>query len=57
MHHQKETAPSIMEPRAGQRLLSSAGRMIAGPAYDQHPADEPDAWGDLASWRRAAGPA
>jgi hypothetical protein len=23
-------------------------------AYDTHPADEPDAWGDLASWRRAA---
>jgi hypothetical protein len=24
-------------------------------AYDQHPAEEPDVWGDLASWRRAAG--
>jgi hypothetical protein len=24
-------------------------------AYDEHPADEPDDWGDLASWRRAAG--
>ena len=24
-------------------------------AYDAHPADEPDEWGDLASWRRAAG--
>jgi hypothetical protein len=24
-------------------------------AYDKHPVDEPDAWGDLASWRRAAG--
>lgn len=23
-------------------------------AYDAHPADEPDEWGDLASWRRAA---
>ena len=23
-------------------------------AYDQHPLDEPDAWGDLASFRRAA---
>lgn len=23
-------------------------------AYDKHPADEPDKWGDLASWRRAA---
>ena len=24
-------------------------------AYDSHPLDEPDAWGDLASFRRAAG--
>ena len=23
-------------------------------AYDQHPLDEPDEWGDLASWRAAA---
>ena len=23
-------------------------------AYQQHPADERDEWGDLASWRRAA---
>lgn len=23
--------------------------------YDEHPVDEPDEWGDLASWRRAAG--
>jgi hypothetical protein len=22
--------------------------------YDEHPADEPDEWGDLASWRQAA---
>ena len=24
-------------------------------AYDEHPTDEPDEWGDLASWRQAAG--
>ncbi|MDQ1394056.1 MAG: hypothetical protein QOF30_3033 [Acidimicrobiaceae bacterium] len=24
-------------------------------AYDQHPLDEPDEWGDLASFRNAAG--
>jgi hypothetical protein len=24
-------------------------------AYDRHPVDEPDEWGDLASFRRAAG--
>ena len=23
--------------------------------YDDYPADEPDGWGDLASWRRATG--
>jgi hypothetical protein len=23
-------------------------------AYDEHPLDEPDAWGDLATFRRAA---
>lgn len=24
-------------------------------AYDEHPLDEPDAWGDLASFRKAVG--
>ena len=24
-------------------------------AYEEHPLDEPDAWGDLASFRRAVG--
>jgi hypothetical protein len=24
-------------------------------AYDEQPSEEADAWGDLASWRRAAG--
>jgi hypothetical protein len=24
-------------------------------AYDEHPAEEADEWGDLATWRRAAG--
>jgi hypothetical protein len=24
-------------------------------AYDEHPLDEPDEWGDLATFRRAAG--
>ena len=28
---------------------------VSYAAYDQHPLDEPDAWGDLASFRRAAG--
>lgn len=39
-------------------LLAShrAAEVDAGyAAYDSQPADEPDEWGDLASWRRAAG--
>lgn len=24
-------------------------------AYDEHPADEPDQWGDVGAWRQAAG--
>lgn len=32
-----------------------SAEMDAGyAAYDEHPAEEPDEWGDLASWRRAA---
>lgn len=32
-----------------------AAKLDAGyAAYDRHPLDEPDAWGDLASFRRAA---
>lgn len=33
----------------------SAQLDAAYSAYDDHPADEADDWGDLASWRRAAG--
>lgn len=28
---------------------------VAYGIYDQQPLDQPDEWGDLASWRRAAG--
>lgn len=28
---------------------------VAYAAYESHPPDEPDAWGDLASFREAAG--
>ena len=28
---------------------------VAYRAYDEHPLDEPDEWGDLAAFRRAAG--
>jgi hypothetical protein len=33
----------------------AAERDAAYAAYDEHPLDEPDAWGDLAAFRRAAG--
>jgi hypothetical protein len=35
--------------------LRSAEVDASYAAYDEHPPDEPDEWGDLASWRRAAG--
>ena len=37
----------IASHRAAERDASYA-------AYDEHPIDEPDEWGDLASFRRAA---
>lgn len=43
---------------AFQALLSSrraAETDAAYAAYDEHPIDEPDEWGDLASFRSAAG--
>lgn len=33
----------------------TAERDAAYAAYDEHPIDEPDDWGDLASFREAAG--
>lgn len=36
-------------------LRHRAAEIDAGyAAYDEHPLDEPDEWGDLASFRRAA---
>jgi hypothetical protein len=34
--------------------LRAAETNAAYAAYDQHPVDEPDEWGDLASFREAA---
>jgi len=33
----------------------AAERDAAYVAYDEHPLDEPDEWGDLAAFRKAAG--
>ena len=43
-----------------EALAALLARHLAGEvdasyaAYDEHPLDEPDEWGDLASFRRAA---
>ena len=49
-------AAHIDEALAALLARFRAAEVDAGyAAYDEHPADEPDEWGDLASWRRAAG--
>ena len=48
---------AVLIDEALTALLSRhrAAEVDAGyAAYDEHPLDEPDAWGDLASFRRAA---
>ena len=35
--------------------LRSAAVDASYATYDEHPVEEPDEWGDLATWRRAAG--
>lgn len=48
-------AALIDEALAALLARDRAAEVDAGyAAYDQHPLDEPDAWGDLASFRRAA---
>ena len=48
-------AALIDEALAALLARDRAAEVDAGyAAYDRHPLDEPDAWGDLASFRRAA---
>lgn len=48
-------ASLVDEALAALLSLHRAAEVDAGyAAYDAHPLDEPDAWGDLASFRRAA---
>ena len=52
------TADSSLVDEALAALLArhrSAEVDASYTAYDEHPLDEPDAWGDLASFRRAVG--
>ena len=51
------SSDAALVDEALQALLARhrAGEIDAGyVAYDRHPLEEPDAWGDLASFRRAA---
>ena len=48
-------AASIDEALAALLARHRAAEVDASyAAYDEHPLDEPDEWGDLASFRRAA---
>ncbi len=52
-----DTTDAALLDEALQALLARhhAGEIDAAyTAYDTHPLDEPDAWGDLASFRSAA---
>lgn len=51
------TTDAALVDEALRALLSRhrAAEVDAGyAAYDEHPSDESDEWGDLASWRQAA---
>ena len=49
-------AALIDEALAALLARHRAAEVDAGyAAYDEHPLDEPDEWGDLASFREAAG--
>ena len=52
-----ETDASLIDDALRALLARSRSAEIdAGyAAYEELPPEEPDAWGDLASWRRAAG--
>ena len=51
-------ARRLTDRRSDAEIVDAALRSLvveaAYRAYDEHPLDEPDAWGDLASFRAAA---
>jgi hypothetical protein len=52
------TDAALVDEALDEALLArhrAAEIVVSYAAYDRHPLDEPDAWGDLASFRRAAG--
>lgn len=49
-------APLVDEALRALPAMHRAAKIdVASGIYDQQPLDQPDEWGDLASWRRAAG--
>lgn len=50
------TDATLIDEALGALLVRHRAAEVdaAYAAYDQHPLDEPDEWGDLASFRRAA---
>jgi hypothetical protein len=50
------TLAQVLRRRAWHTLLRHRAAEVDASyaAYDEHPLDEPDEWGDLASFRRAA---
>jgi hypothetical protein len=52
------TDASLIDEALGALLARHRATAVdaAYAAYDERPLDEPDEWGDLASFRRAAGP-
>lgn len=56
IHSASTDAALVDEALAALLARYRSAEVDAGyAAYDQHPVDEPDAWGDLGSWRRVAG--
>jgi len=54
--HSGATDAALIDEALGALLVRhrSAEVDASYAAYDEHPADEPDEWGDLASFRQAA---
>ncbi len=54
--HAGLTDAALVDEALGALLARQRSVEIDGSyaAYDRHPVDEPDAWGDLASFRRTA---
>jgi len=63
--HLLESARQVLSPLTDAAMLDQALKALldrhraaeidtAYAAYDAHPLEEPDAWGDLASFREAA---